>query len=514
MAINISHSTTGIVERISPLRAWLPALISIGSVCIVFAIAFQHEIAAAIKVWNESTAYNHCYLVLPLVAVLLWRARAAILTSRPAPSFWPLLLLPGLTALWSAAALVDVMEAEQLVAMTLFEVLLLALLGWRLFRGLLAPLLFLFFLVPFGAFVVPVLQHFTADFAAAGLQALGIPVFADGFIIQIPEGTFEVAEACAGLRFLIASIVFGCFFATIVYRSKWRLLAFVALSIAAPVLANGLRALGLMVLAHLSGSAAAVETDHILYGWLFFTLVTLLLIGVGLTFADTNSRDAVPARVFTNDMPRARSAAVAIAGLALAMVGPSYLLAIEPAAAVPLDSLSLDPAPDSGWSRDPRSAIDWRPDAPGAGYIETAEYRGGSARLIEFIARYRVPERGSLLARAAGSVIAPDGWRIVSTGQSTATMGGTTAPMNTAIIARGGTRRLVWWAYRVDGQTTTSGLEARFLQAGAALRPGRHIAALIAVSTETDNELPNNSILTDFLKVLPPPAGRSQSPSR
>ena len=62
----------------------------------------------------------------------------------------------------------------------LFEILMLAILGWRMFRALLAPLLFLFFLVPFGAFLVPALQVFTAKFTVLGLQLLGIPVFADG----------------------------------------------------------------------------------------------------------------------------------------------------------------------------------------------------------------------------------------------------------------------------------------------------------------------------------------------
>jgi len=88
-------------------------------------------------------------------------------------------------------------------------------------------------------------------------------------MIQIPEGYFEIAEACAGLRFLIASIVFGCFFATIAYRSWLRRAIFIGLSAALPIVANGFRALGLIVLGHLHGSASAVAADHVLYGWCF-----------------------------------------------------------------------------------------------------------------------------------------------------------------------------------------------------------------------------------------------------
>src|SRR5215467_9440355 len=162
--------------------------------------------------------------------------------------------------------------------MAMFQVVLLVALGPRVFRCLLAPLLFLFFLVPSGAFLVPSLQTITTAIIVAGLQGLHIPVFADGYMIEIPEGTFEIAEVCAGLRFLIASSVFGCFFAVLMYRSLIRRVLFVTLSVAVPIFANGLRALGIVVLAHLEGSSAAVEADRIVYGWLFFSLVSVILI--------------------------------------------------------------------------------------------------------------------------------------------------------------------------------------------------------------------------------------------
>src|SRR5205807_1128751 len=287
MTVNASPSVSDPTAAVTPLRAWAPILASIAIACAVFGLAFQQEIVGAVRVWIGSTAYNHCFLVLPLVAVLLWSRRDIIASLRPQTAVWALALVPVLSAVWMAAALMDILEAEQLVVVALFEVLLVAVIGWRAFRALLAPLLFLFFLVPFGAFLVPALQRFTAAFAVNGLQLLGIPVFADGLIIQIPEGSFEVAEACAGLRFLIASIVFGCFFATIMYRSWLRRSAFIGLSILLPIVANGLRALGLILVAHVEGSATAMEADHILYGWIFFTLVTLLLIGIGMTFAES-----------------------------------------------------------------------------------------------------------------------------------------------------------------------------------------------------------------------------------
>src|SRR5262249_14276263 len=260
---------------------WRPALVLIAVAALVFGIVFRRDVSGAVQVWIASTAYNHCFLIVPLVGFLLWERRAVIASVSPSPTLWPLALMPLLPPLWLIAAVLDIQEGRQLLVVAMFEVVLLVALGPRLFWLLLAPLLFLFFLVPSGAFLVPSLQKITADISVAGLHALGIPVFSDGFIIEIPEGTFEVAEACAGLRFLSASAVFGCFFAVVMYRSFLRRALFIILSITVPIAANGLRALGIIVLAHLEGSAAAVEADHILYGWFFFTLVIMILIAIG-----------------------------------------------------------------------------------------------------------------------------------------------------------------------------------------------------------------------------------------
>ncbi len=513
MTVNASPSVRDAVAAITPLRAWAPALVSIAMACAVFGLAFQREIVGAVRVWSESTAYNHCFLILPLVAALLWNRREAIALLRPSPTPWALVLALALSVVWVAAALLDVLEAEQLVVVALFEVLLVAVLGWRVFRALLAPLLFLFFLVPFGAFLVPVLQQFTAAFAVNGLQLLGIPVFADGLIIQIPAGSFEVAEACAGLRFLIASIVFGCFFATIVYRSIPRRIVFIGLSILLPILANGLRALGLILLAHVEGSAAAVAADHILYGWVFFALVTLLLIAIGIPFADGPQRIAASPAVSPAFRSPLRIGATMAAGLLLAMLGPAYLMGIERASAAPLAPVLLGPPADNAWVREPAAAADWRPVVTGASHESTETYRDGDAAVTEFAALYRLPARGSPLTRTINAVADPNAWRVTATGRITASLGGTPVTVNTATIVRQAHQRVVWWFYVVDGRATASTLEAKLLAARAGLLGVAHAGAYIAISTEVDDTAPENPTLARFFKTMGPlPASRAAAP--
>ena len=337
--------STATLARTPAAALRLPlALLAAGAV--LLGLLFYQECAAAVRVWTESTAYGHCFLIAPMAAYLAWDRRERLRGLAPRP--WPAaagLALPVALA-WLASALLGIMEGRQLAAILALEVLALAVLGWRLFRALAGPLLYLVFLVPFGAFLTPALQAFTARFVAVGLNVFAVPNLVTDMTIEIPEGTFYVAEACAGLRFLIAAVAFGVFFALLNYRSPGRRAAFILASCIVPVVANGLRALGIVMLGHVLGSAEAAETDHILYGWMFFSIVLLLLVAAGLPFrqsADASSvmRPTEPAR------SRGAVAAAALAVL-LAAAGPAAagLLDAHPGDARLAATPQLVPGPD------------------------------------------------------------------------------------------------------------------------------------------------------------------------
>jgi exosortase/archaeosortase family protein len=201
------------------------------------------------------------------------------------------------------------------------------------------PLLYLYFLVPFGEFLTPVLQDITTWFIDGGLGLLGVPAYIDGYVIEIPQGTFFVAEACAGLRFLIASLAFGSLYALTMYRSPIRRVVFIVVSIVVPVIANGFRAIGIVYLGYVLDSARAAAADHVIYGWLFFSFVILLLIVLGLPFRqdDMTTRPAPAGRQRAPiRQPGWRVAATAAAGLVgVACVSPALSAGLSIASRTP-----------------------------------------------------------------------------------------------------------------------------------------------------------------------------------
>ena len=320
---------TGVITRLRPAGALAQAAaFTVGLVGL--ALLFQPEITAAIGVWSVSTAYNHCFLVLPIACYLTWDRRDLLrdVALRPCPSA-ALLALP-LAALWLAAERLGIMEGRQLVAVTMVQVLVVVAAGWRVWWIMSGPLLYLYFLVPFGEFLVPRLQDVTAAFVQHGLDLLQIPAYVDGLVIEIPEGTFFIAEACAGLRFLIASVAFGCLYALLMYRSPGRRVGFILASTVIPIIANGFRALGIVVLGHVLGSAQAAAADHIIYGWVFFSIVILLLCVGGLPFRQDQIAPVRP-RKRLNALPGSSGSRIAavLLFLALAAMGPASAAALE-----------------------------------------------------------------------------------------------------------------------------------------------------------------------------------------
>ncbi len=290
-------ASTG-VPGVMPSTGWRHVLPPVSIGLLLLGIIFNREVTAAVQTWSESTAYNHCFLVIPIAVYLYWDRRRDV-TSIPAQPF-PAALLLGLpiAAAWLVSERLGIMEGRQLAVISFFEILFLAALGKRLWWALAGPLLYLYFLVPFGEFLTPKLQDVTTWFIRHGMETLGVPTYIDGYVIEIPQGTFFVAEACAGLRFLIASVAFGCLYMLLMYRSPWRRLGFVLASIIVPVIANGFRGIGIVYLGYTLGSAQAAAADHIIYGWLFFSAVTLLLIALGLPFREDQ---------FSPNPPMARS---------------------------------------------------------------------------------------------------------------------------------------------------------------------------------------------------------------
>jgi exosortase len=369
--------------------------------------------------------------------------------------------------------------------MSFVQVLFFVVLGPRLWCRLAGPLLYLYFLVPFGAFLTPKLQDFTTAFVARGLPLLHIPAYITGYTIEIPEGTFLIAEACAGLRFLIAAMAFGCLYALLMYRSALRRALFVGVSVIVPIIANGLRALGIVALGHYLGSAGAVEADHVLYGWIFFSIVILILGILGLPFREDLYQAPTPLASRVQPANHVRQALSGAAGLiVLAAIGPAIAASIDRAAGLDVAVRLPSFVPAVGCKAEP-APLTIGLAAPGRMVVQRYDCGDGPVTLAAevFSPRTTLRRLATEQLRLTGLLTGDDveeSWLTVQN-SSAGAWRLMVATRSTRVAAAG-----IW----IDGQPAQFGLMARARQAwrgvfGAHLRP-----VIIVVTAAPDGMTP------------------------
>src|SRR5215813_11966962 len=262
-----------------------PRVVVVGLVFLALLAALYTGILRDLaRQWWDDSNYTHGFLVPIFSGVLIWQRRKQ-LAALPAEGTWiglPVLLL-GIGAL-----LLGDVGSENFLMRSSLIVILVGLvifhLGWRIFRVVAFPLLFLFFMVPlpatvFYAVAFP-LQNLAARNAAWTLDMLGVPVLLDGNIIHLTKQSLGVAEACSGIRSLISLFSVAVAWAALTLPGIWARAVFVAAVVPITILANA----GRVVITGLIGQWFGIEYAqgffHTFSSWLVFVFAFLCLLGV------------------------------------------------------------------------------------------------------------------------------------------------------------------------------------------------------------------------------------------
>lgn len=371
---------------------WQRHLMALGLVAAAILLLLRRDAAHMVSIWWNDATYNHCLLIMPIIAWLVWQRRPELRGVVPA-AWAPGLAVVGLGAFaWLLGEAGGAAVARHLGLVVMLQGAVVASLGRAVARGLAFPLAYALFLVPFGGALVPPLQTLTADMAMALLRLTGVPAHIEGVFITTPAGYFEVAEACSGARFLIAMAALGVLAANLCFRSWRRRAAFMAAALIVPVLANGVRAWGTIYVAEQAGVEFAAGFDHVLYGGIFFGLVIAVLLAAFWRWFD----HAPGERWFDPEtLPSRQSAPLGlVAGAALA-------LAALPVAWSTITAAQAGPAaydfrlPDvPGWQR-VGVPDDWRPAFAQADLYRLQRYRDSRGREVDLaVAAYAGQSEG------------------------------------------------------------------------------------------------------------------------
>lgn len=461
-------------------------LVFFSVICLL--MAFRQTIWAMLHTWESSKTYSHCFLIVPMFAYLVWLRRKRILSASLRVSYWGLILLLLGTMAWLLGNLGEVREIQEFALVAIFSAVVWTLLGNAVFSVLVFPLLFLFFAVPFGVSLVRPLQAFTAWFTVHALTLSNVPAVLESHAISLPSSTWAVGETCSGIRYLFASTVVGVFYSSIVYRSRKRQLIFVLASLVLPVVANGFRAYGIVLLAYVTNYRVATGVDHIIYGGVFFIALQIALLTIGLRWREA-PKDYV--QTASGGLPRGAPGLtkekVLLAAVAIALIVFTPLLSKRlwdrSATAVPGPE-GLSVVVDPSWQRVEIVGENW--DDPEFCNLDEEfrqQYQSGRQRVDVCWASYSSKDETELegASRGYGN---PGLWLLAAESARHASLNGKRITVDQELLQSATNQRLVWTVYWVAGEYTSDASRVKLLRAKARLLGKSAATAVIALGSD------------------------------
>lgn len=242
-------------------------------------------IVPMVKQWASDDNYSHGFLVPIISLYLAYMRKNELLDAVIRPCNYGILLVAfGLLMLilgWVATEYLTMRSSLVVV----IAGLILYLLGWEIFKILLAPLCYLFLMVPIPAVLYDAaafpLKLFVTKVSVLSMKALGIVVWQEGNILMFPNITLEVADACSGLRSIMSLLALGAAYAFVLHTKTRDRVILIVSTLPIAVLTNTLRVVATGVLAQFYGSAAAEGFFHEFAGLFVFAAAVVMFVALG-----------------------------------------------------------------------------------------------------------------------------------------------------------------------------------------------------------------------------------------
>ncbi|PKL50235.1 MAG: hypothetical protein CVV39_01750 [Planctomycetes bacterium HGW-Planctomycetes-1] len=211
---------------------------------------FHTEIYSIVYRWISDSSWSHGFLIPFFSLYFINQKKKGILSLQPSTSYIGFLLL--IFCLASYPIIVFGYKFGYIKALMLIPTIgaiVLFIGGWKLVKYTWLPIIYIVFAIPIPARIyndltIPLRTH-DAQIAAAILNFVkGLEANASGVVIDVVykgvrlEPGLDVAEACSGMRLLMAFLALGVAMAYLHYRPIWQRLVLLASTVPIALLCN------------------------------------------------------------------------------------------------------------------------------------------------------------------------------------------------------------------------------------------------------------------------------------
>lgn len=471
----------------------------------LIAIAVLAYWPSTVALWgywtNDNYSGTHGFLVVPLAALLLYRARHRLAAVR----VWPSRVACGLLLLCSIAWLVfwraGIQELHLLLLPVLMGLAVFAALGFQAALLVAFPLAYLYFAEPaWGIFTVP-LQTLTIHAVEVLAPLIGVPAQMQGDLVVLPHvGVFEIARGCSGVSFLTVGLAVAALIGELEQASLRRRALLLAVMGVLAVLSNWIRVLVIVDAGYTTHMRhVLVSRGHYMFGWVLFAAVMVAFVWL-------------MARPLAST---ARATSVSQGGLLVAKTS-MYMATIVALVVMPLVAYTIvtgldvsampvafsAPAGRGGWEGPVSGGGDsWKPEFVGPHSQWYFAYQGAAGHNVDMVAiGYSSQAQGRELVSEENSLF---GATWVPMAETTITLGSQSYIEVVAADDRG-QRSLTWSVYDIGGREFVSPLMSQ-LWYGIRSLGGSPYSVLFAFRTACEASCDAaRDTLRSFVKTMGP----------
>ncbi len=455
------------------------------AIILLVPILFYETMLSMIDVWIINETFTHGFLIFPISLWLLWKKRDQLSVIKPEAEPRLIILILPILLLWFISYVVDIQVIQQLCIISLIPAFTWLIVGRKVVFSILFPLLFLYFAIPLGQGLIPPMMELTASFVVYFIKFLGIPIFRDGLYFLLPSGNWNVVEECSGVRYLIASVALGTIYAYINYESNLKRLVFVGFAILIPILANWLRAFGIVMIGHFSGMELATGVDHLVYGWVFFGMVIFLMFYVGSFWWDpVGSVNPTLEHPSTNtQIPKNITIKIfVLTSIVSILLVKIYAYQITHKQVTVPENLQLSLSDNlNGWKLDKNRLVNWEPEISSPDAILNNTYRSGDETVQIDIGFYLYQRQGAEAVTTLNRLTDPYNgqWRITASSE----FKDHGVLVRETEMRKSGNKILVWQWYRMGTFRSSSPYIAKIYEAYNQIVTNNTYGAYISIAT-------------------------------
>lgn len=254
---------------------------SVVGVGLLFGLVFLPVLIDLVTRWWEDSNYSHGFLVPLIAGYVIWSKRDELGGLEVRRNWAGLAILAaGMLLFVFGNAGVEYFVIAVSMVTALFG-LTLYLLGWEVIRRTWFAFFILLFMIPIPGVIYYSLafpmQLLASKVSVAFMQGLGMTVMRQGNVIQLPDQALEVAEACSGMRSLIALMAMGAIYGYLSQPRFWAKMLLFALTVPIAVASNVVRVFLTATVAYVGGVDPTAEPQHTILGLSVFVVAFVLL---------------------------------------------------------------------------------------------------------------------------------------------------------------------------------------------------------------------------------------------